>query len=148
MIPPRKGIRGDNSELVSDFWIIRVVDTNLSTRICPRIGTNILPHLKYVHKILAVTRLETALDDDEVVSLLPCFGGLQTKCRGQVKLPVELVRSRCFFPFHVALVDVFGVLSTDHEVFVFIRNCHFVEFVEKKVVPRKVDNGFANHLLK
>ena len=59
MIPPRKGIRGDNSELVSDFWIIRVVDTNLSTRICPRIGTNILPHLKYVHKILAVTRLET-----------------------------------------------------------------------------------------
>ena len=67
---------------------------------------------------------------------------------GQVKLPVKLVRSRCFFPIHVALVDVFGVLSTEHEVFVFIRDCHFVEFVEKKVVPRKVDNGFANHLLK
>ena len=136
MIAPRKGIRGDNSELVSDFWIIRVVDTILSTRICPRIGTVILPHLKYVHKILAVTRLETALGDDEVVSLLPSFAGYQTKCRGQVKLPVKLVRSQCFFPIHVALVDVFGALSTEHEVFVFIRDCHFVEFMEKKVVPR------------
>ena len=75
MIPPRKGIRGDNSKLASDFWMIRVVDTNLSTHISPRIGTNILPHLKYVHKMLAVTRPETAVDDDEVVSLLLCFAG-------------------------------------------------------------------------
>ena len=131
MIHPRKGLRGDNWELVSDFWIIRVVDTNFSTRISPRIGTNILPHLKNVHKILAVTRLETALDDDEVVSLLPCFAGQQTKCRGQVKLSVTLARLQNFFPIQVALVVVFSVLSAEHEVFVFIRDCHFVEFVGK-----------------
>ena len=33
---PRKGIRGDNSELVSDFWIMRVVDTDLLSGKTPR----------------------------------------------------------------------------------------------------------------
>ena len=50
---------------------MRVVDTDLLSGKTPRASSYNFSHLKDVHKILVVSRLESALNDGKVVFLFP-----------------------------------------------------------------------------